>query len=80
MCRTAERMGADMCLITPPYYNRTTQHGLLEHFGVLAASTSLPIMMYNIPSRCGMNMEPSTVAELFKIPNITAIKEASANI
>jgi 4-hydroxy-tetrahydrodipicolinate synthase len=76
-CQTA---GADGLLIVTPYYNKTTQRGLVNHFKMIANSTTLPIIIYNVPSRTGMNVEPRTVLELSKIDNIIGIKEASGNI
>ena len=75
-----EEAGADGLLIVTPYYNKTTQRGLVNHFKMIAESTSLPIIVYNVPSRTGMNVEPNTVLELSKINNIIGIKEASGNI
>lgn len=71
----AEEAGADAILSVVPYYNKATQKGLYEHFKAIAKSTSLPIILYNVPSRTVLNMSPQTVYELSKIPNITAIKE-----
>jgi len=75
-----EKAGADGLLIVTPYYNKTTQRGLINHFRMIAESTSLPIIVYNVPARTGMNIEPKTVLELSKIENIVGIKEASGNI
>lgn len=75
-----EEAGADGLLIVTPYYNKTTQRGLINHFRLIAESTSLPIIMYSVQSRTGMNIEPKTVLELSKIENIVGIKEASGNI
>ncbi len=80
MTREVEKMGADGVLCVTPYYNKTTQKGLIESYTAIAKSTSLPIIMYNVPSRTGVNMLPETVAELSKIDNIVAIKEASGNM
>lgn len=80
MTKYAEEVGADAALIVTPYYNKTTQVGLIEHYKVIAQSTSLPIILYNVPGRTGVNILPSTCLELSKIPNIVAIKEASGNI
>lgn len=80
MTKFAEEVGADAVLIVTPYYNKTTQVGLIEHYKTIAQSTSLPIVLYNVPSRTGVNILPSTCLELSKIPNIVAIKEASGNI
>lgn len=76
----AEKLGADGLLVVTPYYNKTTQLGLIEHFKAIANSVSIPIILYNVPSRTGMNIEPSTCFELSKIENIIGIKEASGNI
>lgn len=75
-----EDAGADGLLIVTPYYNKTTQRGLINHFKMIAESTNLPIIVYNVPGRTGMNVEPKTVLELSKIKNIVGIKEASGNI
>ncbi|MEK7765957.1 MAG: dihydrodipicolinate synthase family protein, partial [bacterium] len=72
--------GADGSLQIVPYYNKPTQEGLYRHFKTVAVSTSLPIMLYNIPGRTGVNMTADTVARLADVPNIVAIKEASANL
>jgi 4-hydroxy-tetrahydrodipicolinate synthase len=76
----AEQAGADGALVICPYYNRPMQSGLVEHFTRLAAASSLPIVMYNIPKRTGVNMEPETVAALSRVPNIAGIKEASGDL
>lgn len=76
----AESAGADGLLIVTPYYNKTTQKGLIEHFSVIASSVKSPIVLYNIPGRTGLNMLPETVYELSKIENICGIKEASGDI
>lgn len=78
--RTAQRLGADGLLVVTPYYNRPTQHGLLTHFKAIAKAISLPIMLYNVPSRTGVNLEPKTVKRLSAIKNIIGIKEASGNL
>lgn len=80
LSQAAERLGADGLLQVSPYYNKTTQKGLIQHFGAIANSVSIPIMLYNVPSRTGMNIAPKTVAELIKIDNIVAMKEASGDI
>ena len=76
----AESLGVDGLLIVTPYYNKCTQKGLVEHYKVIAQSVSLPIILYSVPSRTGVNIEPKTCLELSKIENIVAIKEASGNI
>ena len=76
----AEGAGADGVLVICPYYNRPTQAGLIQHFTKVAGSTSLPLIIYNIPSRTGVNMEPATTVALSRLPNIVGIKEASGNL
>ena len=76
----AERLGADGLLQVTPYYNKSTQKGLIKHFTAIADSVNIPIILYNVPSRTGVNLLPSTVAELAKHKNIKGIKEASGNI
>lgn len=76
----AEKIGVDACLSVVPYYNRPSQEGIYQHFKAVAGCTSLPIIMYNIPSRVVVNMEPETIARLSKIENIIGVKEASGNM
>ena len=76
----AESVGVDGALIVTPYYNKTTQAGLIEHYKAIANSTSIPIILYSVPSRTGVNITPETCYELSKITNIVAIKEASGNL
>lgn len=76
----AERVGADALLIVTPYYNKTSQRGLIAHYGAVAASVKLPCILYNVPARTGLNIAPQTLFELSAIPNIVAIKEASGNV
>lgn len=80
MSKYAEEVGADACLVVTPYYNKTTQGGLVAHYSAVASSTKLPIILYSVASRTGVNILPETCLELSKIPNIVAIKEASGNI
>lgn len=80
LSKQAQALGADGLLHVTPYYNKTTQKGLIEHFSKIANSVSIPIILYNVPSRTGMNIAISTLKELAKIDNIVAIKEASGNI
>jgi 4-hydroxy-tetrahydrodipicolinate synthase len=80
LAREIEALGADGILSVTPYYNRPTQEGLLQHYTAIAASTSLPIIVYNVPSRTGTNVEPATLVRLADIPNITGAKEASGNL
>lgn len=77
MSKIAESLGVDGVLVVTPYYNKTTQKGLVAHYKAIAESISIPIILYNVPSRTGMNIEPETCLELSKIDNIVAIKEAS---
>jgi 4-hydroxy-tetrahydrodipicolinate synthase len=76
----ATRTGVDACLSVVPYYNRPNQEGIYQHFKAIAAATDLGIIMYNIPSRVVINMEPETIGRLSKIPNIIGVKEASGNM
>ena len=76
----AKSVGADACLSVNPYYNKPTQEGLYQHFMTLADKVDLPIMLYNIPSRCGITMSAQTVARLAKNPLFVAMKEATGNI
>jgi len=75
-----EKLGVDGLLIVTPYYNKTTQEGLIEHYKEIANNTELPIILYNVPSRTGLNITAETCYELSKIDNIIGIKEASGNI
>ena len=78
--RKIERMGADGILSVTPYYNKPTQEGLFQHFRAIADSTPLPVIVYNVPGRTGVNVETATLARLSAIPNILGVKEASGNI
>ena len=78
--RDYEAMGADGILSVSPYYNKPTQEGLYQHFKAIAAAISLPIILYNIPGRTGVNIEPATIRRLAEIDNIVGVKEASGNI
>lgn len=80
LSRKAEQGGADGLLLVCPYYNKPSQEGLYQHFKAVADSVSIPVMLYNIPGRTGINLAPETVAKLAEIDNITAIKEASGNM
>ena len=81
LSKEAEEDGADGLLVVTPYYNKATQNGLIAHFTAIANAVSIPIIMYNVPSRTGCNLLPATAAKLFKdVENIVGIKEASGNI
>ena len=80
LCKEAEKLGVDGLLVITPYYNKTNQNGLKLHFETIASSTKLPIILYNVPGRTGVNINPSMVAELAKIENIVGVKEASGDI
>jgi 4-hydroxy-tetrahydrodipicolinate synthase len=80
MAREFEKLGASGILSVSPYYNKPTQEGLYQHYIAIAAAISLPIILYNIPGRTGVNIEPATVARLAEIENIVGVKEASGNI
>lgn len=75
--KLAESLGVDGLLVVTPYYNKTTQKGLIAHYKAIAENINIPIILYNVPSRTGLNIEPETCLELSKIDNIVAIKEAS---
>lgn len=76
----AEELGADGLLIVTPYYNKTSQSGIIKHYISIAEKVNTPIVLYNVPSRTGLNIKPETCFELSKHPNICAIKEASGDI
>jgi 4-hydroxy-tetrahydrodipicolinate synthase len=79
--KTAEKLGADGALLVAPYYNKPSQEGLFRHFKTVADGTALPIMLYNIPGRCGVDIAPDTVVRLAKeCRNIISIKEASGSV
>jgi 4-hydroxy-tetrahydrodipicolinate synthase len=80
MAREAERMGADGILSVTPYYNKPTQEGLYHHFKAIASAISLPIILYNVPPRTNVNIDPATVRRLSEIENIIGVKEASGSI
>ena len=80
MSKYAESVGADALLVVTPYYNKTTKRGLVEHYKAISKEVTLPIIVYSVPSRTGVNITPETCLELSKIENIVGIKEASGNI
>ena len=80
MAREIERLGADGILSVTPYYNKPTQEGLYHHYKAIASATSLPIILYNVPPRTNVNIEPATLRRLSEIENIIGVKEASGNI
>jgi 4-hydroxy-tetrahydrodipicolinate synthase len=80
MAREVERMGADGILSVTPYYNKPTQEGLYHHYKAIAEATSLPIILYNVPPRTNVNIDPATLRQLSEIENIIGVKEASGSI
>lgn len=79
LSKYAEKVGADGLLLVTPYYNKTSQTGLIEHFTAIADSVNIPCILYNVPSRTGINIEPDTIMALSQVKNIVGIKEASNN-
>ena len=80
LSQEAQKAGVDACLVVTPYYNKATQKGLILHYTAVANSINIPIILYNVPGRTGCNIAPKTVAELAKVKNIVAVKEASGNL
>ena len=80
LSQQAETLGADALLLVTPYYNKTNQNGLIQHFTAIADAVKLPILLYNVPSRTGCNLLPDTVCTLAQHPRIVGIKEASGNM
>ncbi|MBN1521197.1 MAG: 4-hydroxy-tetrahydrodipicolinate synthase [Candidatus Aureabacteria bacterium] len=80
LARHAKDVGADAILVITPYYNKPTQKGLYQHYKTIADNVNIPIVIYNVPGRTGVNIEAETVAELSKIKNIIGIKEASGSL
>lgn len=78
--RRMEQVGASGFLSVTPYYNKPTPEGLFQHYKALSESTSLPIVVYNVPGRTGVNVDPATLVRLAELPNIVAVKEASGNV
>lgn len=80
LTREAEKLGVHGALLVVPYYNKPPQEGLYRHFAAIAGETSLPLMLYNIPGRTGVNMTPDTIARLAEIKNIVSVKESTGNL
>jgi 4-hydroxy-tetrahydrodipicolinate synthase len=80
LCKHAEEQGADGLLLVTPYYNKATQTGLVKHYEYIADRINIPIILYNVPGRTGVNIEVSTYAALAKHPNIAGVKEAGGNL
>ncbi|MHC1720622.1 MAG: 4-hydroxy-tetrahydrodipicolinate synthase [Clostridiaceae bacterium] len=80
MSQWAESAGVDGLLVITPYYNKTTQKGLVAHFTAISDAVNIPIIIYNVPGRTGMNITPKTLQQLCSVKNIAAVKEASGNI
>ena len=76
----AKKLGANFCLLTTPYYNKPNQEGLYQHFKTIAEAVNIPLILYNIPGRTGINMTPETTFRLSKIKNIVGIKEAAGSL
>ena len=76
----AQRLGADALLVVTPYYNKAGREGLIAHYNAVADSVELPVILYNVPARTGMNLAPEVVAELARHPNLCAVKEASGSL
>ena len=76
----AQRLGADALLVVTPYYNKASREGLIAHYNAVADSVDLPIILYNVPGRTGLNLAPEVVAELARHPNLCAVKEASGSL
>ncbi|HZW83282.1 MAG TPA: 4-hydroxy-tetrahydrodipicolinate synthase [Candidatus Deferrimicrobium sp.] len=79
LTKAVERVGVDAVMLVVPYYNKPSQEGIYQHFATVAGSTNLPVMLYNVPGRTGINLLPSTVARLAQISNIVALKEAAGS-
>ncbi|SFR01820.1 4-hydroxy-tetrahydrodipicolinate synthase [Desulfoscipio geothermicus] len=80
LTQAAAKVGVDGVMLVGPYYNKPSQEGLYQHFKTIAQSTNLPVILYNVPGRTAVNLQPQTVVRLSKIDNIVAIKEASGNL
>lgn len=80
LCKKCEEVGADGLLIVTPYYNKTTQKGLVKYYEAMAGSVNIPVIVYSVAGRTGLNIKPETVAEIAKIDNVVTIKEASGDL
>jgi len=80
LTRNAEACGVSACLVVTPYYNKPPERGLIAHFRAVAAATSLPVIVYNIPGRCVVNLSPEALAELATVDNIVAVKQADPEV
>jgi 4-hydroxy-tetrahydrodipicolinate synthase len=80
LTKKAEEIGVDGVMLVAPYYNKPSQEGLYQHFKMIAESTSLPVMLYNVPGRTSVNMTAETMARLAQLDNVVAIKEASGDL
>ena len=80
LAKHAEEVGADALLVVTPYYNKCTQNGLVAHYNMIADSVNIPLIVYNVPSRTGVNIKPETYLKLSKHPNIVAAKEANGDL
>lgn len=76
----AKAMGADGLLLVTPYYNKTSQRGLIAHYTTIAKAIDLPLILYNVPSRTGVNIKPETVAQLYQLDNVVALKQANPSL
>src|SRR5947209_4516840 len=80
LTRQAQEAGAHAALVVTPYYNKPPQRAIVEHFKAVAAATELPVVAYNIPGRCVINIKPETMAQLAEIPNVTAVKQSNDDL
>lgn len=80
LTKRVKETGANACLMITPYYNKPTQEGLFQHFSTIAEKVDIPIILYNVPGRTGINMLPDTVARLAAVPNIVGLKDAAADL